>query len=96
MECYLVCLDFLLGYLYMACKGICCRYKATKPVDIGRYASGQRRCQECEIFINWNGLWCPCCGIRLRGKPRNIKYKAQLREHEANGETTKYGVDMNA
>ncbi|MDW3630803.1 MAG: hypothetical protein QOK71_05150, partial [Nitrososphaeraceae archaeon] len=45
----------------------------------GRYASGQKRCQICEIFIKWDGLWCPCCGYRLRTKPRNLKYKAKLR-----------------
>ena len=63
----------------MTCKGICSRYKAQKPVGTGRYASGQRRCQICEIFINWEGLWCPCCGYRLRTNPRNLKYKAKLR-----------------
>ena len=63
----------------MTCKGICSRYKAQKPVGTGRYASGQRRCQICEIFINWEGLWCPCYGYRLRTKPRNLKYKAKLR-----------------
>lgn len=63
----------------MTCKGICTRYKAQKPVGTGRYASGQRRCQICEIFIKWEGLWCPCCGYRLRTKPRNLKYKAKLR-----------------
>ncbi|MDQ4101194.1 MAG: hypothetical protein M3115_03285, partial [Thermoproteota archaeon] len=41
--------------------------------------SGQKRCQICEIFIKWDGLWCPCCGYRLRTKPRNLKYKAKLR-----------------
>jgi len=49
----------------MTCKGICIRHKAQKPVGSGRYALGQRRCQICEIFINWVGLWCPCCGYRL-------------------------------
>lgn len=63
----------------MTCKGICIRYKAQKPVGSGRYATGQRRCQICEIFIKWAGLWCPCCGYRLRTKPRNLKYKAKLR-----------------
>ena len=63
----------------MTCKGICVRFKAQKPVGTGRYASGQRRCQICEIFIKWEGLWCPCCGYRLRTKPRNLKYKAKLR-----------------
>ena len=63
----------------MTCKGICLRHKAHKPVGSGSYAAGQRRCQICEIFIKWDGLWCPCCGYRLRTKPRNLKYKAKLR-----------------
>jgi hypothetical protein len=33
----------------MTCKGICIRHKAQKPVGSGRYASGQKRCQICEI-----------------------------------------------
>ena len=66
-------------FLPMTCKGICIRHKAQKPVGSGRYASGQKRCQICEIFIKWDGLWCPCCGYRLRTKPRNLKYKAKLR-----------------
>ncbi|MER3408148.1 MAG: hypothetical protein C4292_05235 [Nitrososphaera sp.] len=65
------------------CKGICVRHKAQKPVGSGRYASGQKRCQICEIFIKWKGLLCPCCGYRLRTKPRNLKYKAKLRAKAA-------------
>jgi hypothetical protein len=30
--------------------------------------------------MKWDGLWCPCCGYRLRSKPRNVKYKTKLRE----------------
>jgi hypothetical protein len=63
----------------MTCKGICIRHKAQKPVGTGRYSMGQKRCQICELFINWDGLWCPCCGYRLRTKPRNLKYKAKMR-----------------
>jgi hypothetical protein len=70
---------YLPGDRKMTCKGICIRHKAQKPVGSGRYASGQKRCQICEIFIKWDGLWCPCCGYRLRTKPRNLKYKAKLR-----------------
>lgn len=64
----------------MTCKGVCIRHKATKPKGMGRYASGQRRCQICEIYIKWEGLWCPCCGYRLRTKPRNVIYKQRLNE----------------
>jgi hypothetical protein len=66
----------------MTCKGICLRHKAQKPVGSGRYALGQKRCQICELFIKWDGLWCPCCGYRLRTKPRNLKYKAKLRSRK--------------
>jgi hypothetical protein len=79
----------------MTCKGICVRYKAQKPVGTGRYASGQRRCQICEIFIKWEGLWCPCCGYRLRTKPRNLKYKAKLRARvEADSIEAKAATDI--
>jgi hypothetical protein len=67
-------------YTYgMVCKGICLRHKAIKPVGAGRYVNGQKRCQVCEIFMDWPGLFCPCCGYRLRTRPRNIKYKTKLR-----------------
>jgi tRNA(Ile2) C34 agmatinyltransferase TiaS len=23
--------------------------------------------------LKWDGLWCPCCGYRLRTRPRNSK-----------------------
>jgi hypothetical protein len=48
-------------------------------VGTGRYASGQKRCQGCQIFIKWDGLWCPCCSYRLRTKPRNLKDKERQR-----------------
>ena len=50
-----------------------------RPINSGRYATGQKRCQICEIFIKWDGLWCPCCGCRLRIGPRLFKDKAKLR-----------------
>jgi hypothetical protein len=63
----------------MVCKGICIRHKAHKPVGSGRYATGQKRCQRCEIFIKWDGIFCPCCGYRLRNGARLFKHKAKLR-----------------
>lgn len=65
----------------MVCKNLCLRLQALKPRDgSGRYRNGQKRCQVCEIFINHDGLWCPCCGYRLRSKPRNKKYKENLKK----------------
>src|SRR6476620_8553143 len=36
-----------------------------------QYDTGQRQCQMCDIFIKWDGIWCPCCGYRLRTKFRS-------------------------
>ena len=62
----------------MACKDICLRYKASRPIGTGRYFSGQKRCQVCNIFIIWDELWCPCCRFRLRTKPHNSSGKQRL------------------
>ena len=62
----------------VSCNGICNRYRAKKPVYAGRYVTGQKRCNSCEIFINWDGLWCPCCNYRLRQSPRGGKYKEKF------------------
>jgi hypothetical protein len=66
----------------MVCKGICSRHKAMRPNAGNRYLIGQKRCQVCQIFINWQGVWYPCCGYRLRHKPRNGKFKLELRRQE--------------
>ena len=63
----------------MSCKGICERYRATKPSNGRRYVTGQKRCKSCSIFINWDGLWCPCCRYRLRMMPQNTKERNGLR-----------------
>jgi hypothetical protein len=61
----------------MPCKGICIRYKTS-----GRYATGNKRCHQCNLFIKWDGLLCPCCGYKLRIGPRHSKYKEKLREQK--------------
>jgi uncharacterized Zn finger protein (UPF0148 family) len=61
----------------MTCKGICIRHKA-----LSRYATGHKRCQICELFIKWDGIFCPCCGYRLRLRPRNMKFKSKLIEQK--------------
>jgi len=64
----------------MVCKGICIRFKATgRSINGGRYIEGQKRCQRCDIYITWNvSVFCPCCGTRLRYKPRNGKLKLKF------------------
>lgn len=34
---------------------------------------------ECETFLQWDGLRCPCCGHILRTKPHNTISKGKLR-----------------
>jgi len=63
---------------------------------MGRYAAGQKRCQICEIYMLYNGLDCPCCGYRLRTKPRRGKYKAQLVKAKQTGNIVSYGIKMEA
>ena len=62
----------------MVYKGICTRYSAKKPGMNGRYATGQKRCSQCEIFINWDGKHCPCCGYVLRTKPKGTQTRHRL------------------
>lgn len=79
----------------MVCKGVeCVRHKAKKPQKGSRYANGQKRCQICEVFMLFAGSSCPCCNMKLRTKPRNLKYKNKLREDHESGKTVQYGVNM--
>lgn len=64
----------------MSCKGVCLKLKAKKPPrgSTGRYILGQKRCQVCQIYMFWSEYHCPCCGYKLRTKPRNSKYKSKV------------------
>ena len=64
----------------MSCKGICNKLKATKPLRDSRYGIGQKRCQICACFFLVDGLYCPCCGVTLRVKPRSKCNKELLRK----------------
>ena len=35
--------------------------------------------QTCDLFVKWDGIFCPCCECRLRIGPRLFKHKAKLR-----------------
>ena len=64
----------------VTCNGICHRYRALKARKQARYAMGQKRCNPCEIFIYWDGMYCPCCNHRLRVAPRTRLYKEKYRQ----------------
>ena len=59
----------------MVCKGMCHKYKAKWYARDDRYANGQKRCNVCELFVNWDGNHCPCCGMLLRTRPKISRYR---------------------
>lgn len=65
----------------MVCKGVCHKYKAKWGSHQFRYASGQKRCNVCEIFVSWDGRHCPCCGMMLRTRPRISRYRQKIIKH---------------
>jgi hypothetical protein len=73
----------------MACRGFCIIHRAQRPAGpFGRYATGQKRCQICSVFMKLDGLWYPCCGCRVRTRPGNSKLKQKLeitkKKHDEN------------
>jgi len=67
----------------MTCKGICIQYKTTGNSNDGLYKNGNKRCQICDIFIKWDGVYCSCCGQKLRTNPRRKQLKEKLRDYKA-------------
>lgn len=55
----------------MACKGTCQRYKHERHGTDDIYDNGASRCSFCCIFLNWDGQFCPCCGMALRKTSRS-------------------------
>ena len=62
-----------------SCNAICETYKETRPANGRRYGMGQKRCKACSIFIKWEGVFCPCCGYRLRTMPRHTEDREEVR-----------------
>jgi len=42
------------------------------------YEKGQKRCNSCDIYVEWDGFFCPCCGMKLRVAPRHKKWKEKV------------------
>lgn len=62
----------------MNCKGVCQNHKAKKPKNGRRYEAGQKRCNSCNVFMKYDGLFCPCCNLRLRTSSRYTKFKEKF------------------
>ena len=59
----------------MTCKGVCQHHKPDWVSRTLRYANGQKRCISCEVYLKWDGKYCPCCGMCLRTRPKFSKNK---------------------
>jgi len=67
------------GEIMVYCDGISCQgIRAIKPTLGGRYEIGQKYCPICCVFVEWEGVFCPCCHYLLRTKPRNSQNRARL------------------
>lgn len=40
-----------------------------------KYGEGHRYCSVCNTCIRWEGLFCPCCGMRLRTTAHSHAYR---------------------
>ncbi|MDH3764951.1 MAG: hypothetical protein OER82_03985 [Nitrosopumilus sp.] len=64
----------------MTCREICQTIRGTYPgIGKGRYSSGQKRCQTCDLFIICGEVRCPCCNTMLRSRPRHRDDKKAFR-----------------
>lgn len=80
-----------------ACNEICENYRATRPSDGKRYGSGQKHCRSCSVFITWEGVFCPCCGKKLRVSPRHTGNREELRLIKATtGVRKKQNIDYHS
>ena len=65
------------------CKGKCNdmpEYE-TRAGNRGSFRLGYKRCRECEYFILYDGVRCPCCNGLLKSKPSNNTSRRKLREY---------------
>jgi len=76
------------------CKGICVRHKFKRGNNGGCYVFGAKRCQVCCIFIDWPGIYCPCCSYQLRLRPHNAKQRQTILDRLQNKNISKIRYDL--
>ena len=66
----------------MICRNIICNLEEYKPKKTVRGAAekGYRRCSNCEVFLKYQGVYCPCCSNRMKVTPNNNKARQKVRE----------------
>lgn len=66
------------------CKNIICKSNEYFPLKHVRYAAekGYRRCSKCCIYLKYEGVFCPCCGNRMKVSPSNNLARQRYREEK--------------
>ena len=60
------------------CREICRRkeYKFTRRYCGEYYSQGAKRCNSIKcggVWMKYEGVWCPCCGFKLKSRRRDKK-----------------------
>jgi hypothetical protein len=77
----------------MACRNLCERLDSKIIVGKSIYEEGKKYCRRCEVYFLHDGLFCPCCGMRLRVSPVNKKDRNR-REIQSNTFMSNTEVDQ--
>ena len=49
----------------MSCKNICHKYSVPPSHYNGSmFERGYRKCNVCGKYLDWKGLFCPCCNLK--------------------------------
>ena len=56
----------------LVCKNICLKpeYEHRKVVR-NLAETPYKKCAKCCLFIKYEGIWCPCCGVKLSKRAKN-------------------------
>lgn len=61
-------------YKIMTCRNVCENYRFKRVNnDVHLYSLGAKYCSGCDVFLDWEGRRCPCCGVQLRCKARGSR-----------------------
>ena len=56
----------------LICKNICLHPEyAHKKLVRNITKTPYKKCSKCCLFIKYDGVWCPCCGVKLSNRANN-------------------------
>ena len=63
----------------MTCRNLCERLYSKIIVGNSKYQGGKKYCRRCDVYFLHDGLFSPCCDMRLRISPVNKRDTTTLR-----------------